>query len=123
VTREQLQKFTSIPQAIQAGTDPTLQQNRQKIGIETIAGVLEEVWQTADRKRFMANRGQRSGLLRNIRTALVRIKDEAFGACLCCRTAIGLRRLSVAPWTPLCIPCQEAADRNDVEVLRRRSGA
>ena len=50
-----------------------------------------------------------------------RIKDDAFGACLCCRTVIGLRRLRAVPWTPLCIRCQEAADRNDAEVLRIRS--
>jgi RNA polymerase-binding transcription factor DksA len=83
--------------------------------------VLEEIWHTADRELPMANLGWYSGLLRNIRAALVRIKDDLCGTCLCCRTTVGLRRLRAVPWTPLCIRCQEAADRNDAEVLRIRS--
>ena len=119
--REQLPEFKRIREAEQVGAGRALPQNRQNIGIEKIADVLEEIWHTADRELPMANLGWCSGLLRNIRAALVRFKDAAFGACLCCRTTIGLRRLRVAPWTPLCIRCQEAADRNNAEVLRSRS--
>jgi RNA polymerase-binding transcription factor DksA len=121
VEREQLPEFKKILEAERAGAGWALLQNRQNVGIEKIADVLEEIWHTADRELPMANLGWCSGLLRNIRAALVRIKDDAFGTCLCCRTVIGLRRLRAAPWTPLCIRCQEAADRNDAEVLRIRS--
>lgn len=119
--REQLPEFKKILEAERAGAGWALLQNRQNVGIEKIADVLEEIWHTADRELPMANLGWCSGLLRNIRAALVRIKDDAFGACLCCRAVIGLRRLRAVPWTPLCIRCQEAADRNDAEVLRIRS--
>ena len=119
--REQLPEFKKILEAEQAGAGRALLQNRQNVGSEKIADVLEEIWHTADRELPMAKLGWCSGLLRNIRAALVRIKDDAFGACLCCGTVIGLRRLRAVPWTPLCIRCQEAADRNDAEVLRIRS--
>jgi RNA polymerase-binding transcription factor DksA len=121
VEREQLAGFKKILEAEQAGAGWAQLQNRQNIGIEKSADVLEEIWHTADRELPVANLGWCSGLLRNIRAALVRFKEDAFGACLCCRTTIGLRRLRVAPWTPLCIRCQEAADRNDAEVLRSHS--
>ena len=113
----------AILEAGQAGAGRALLQNRQNVGSEKIDDVLEEIWHTADRELPMANLGWCSGLLHNIRAALVRTKDDAFGACLCCRTVIGLRRLRAVPWTPLCIRCQEAADRNDAEVLRIRSRA
>ena len=119
--REQLPEFGKILEAEQAGAGQALLQNRQNVGTEKIADVLEEIWHTADRELPMTNLGWCSGLLRNIRAALVRIKDDSFGACLCCGTVIGLRRLRAVPWTPLCIRCQEAADRNDAEVLRIRS--
>ena len=119
--REQLPEFKKILEAERADAGWALLQNRENVGIEKVADVLEEIWHTADRELPMANLGWCSGLLRNIRAALVRIKDDTFGACLCCRTTIGLRRLRAVPWTPLCIRCQEAADRNDAEVLRIRS--
>jgi DnaK suppressor protein len=119
--REELPEFKRILEAEQACAGWALPPNQQHVGSAKIADVLEEIWHTADRELPMANLGWCSGLLRNIRAALVRIQDDAFGACLCCRTVIGLRRLRAVPWTPLCIRCQEAADRNDAEVLRSRS--
>jgi DnaK suppressor protein len=117
VTREQLQEFKAILEAEQAGTRRTLLQNRQDIGIENSADALEEISYTAGRELAMANLSRYSGVLRNVRAALGRIEDGAFGICLRCETMIGLKRLKAIPWTPLCIRCQEAADRNDVDVF------
>jgi len=121
VEREQLPEFKKILETEQAGAGRAPLQNRQNVGIEKIADVLEGIWHTADRELPIANLSTHSGLLRSIRAALVLIKDVAFGTCLCCKTTIGLRRVRALPWTPLCIRCQEAADRNDAEVLRSRS--
>lgn len=120
--REQLQNFKKIAEAEPAAPDGTLLGALQNAGIENIADVLEEIWRTADRELPVANLGWCSGLLRYTRDVLVRFKNEAFGVCLCCRTTFDLRRLKAAPWTPLCIRCQEAADRNDAEALRIRAG-
>jgi len=119
--REQIQNFKKIAEAEPAAPDGTLLAARQNVGIENIAGVIEEIWRAADRELPVANPSWCSGLLRYTRDALVRLKDDAFGVCLCCRTTIGLRRLRAAPWTPLCIRCQEAADRKDAEALRIRA--
>jgi RNA polymerase-binding transcription factor DksA len=121
VERQQFPERKKILQAEQSGDGRTLPQNRRTVGIENSADVMEEIWRAADRQFPRASLGACSGLLRSIRAALARIKGDTFGACLCCRTAIGLRRLTAAPWTPLCIRCQEAAGRNDAEVLRSRS--
>ena len=121
VQREQPPEFKKHPSAEQSLAVRTLPQNRQHAGIEKIDDVLEEIWRNADREIPMARRGWYAGLLRYIQIALLRVKDDAFGSCLCCKTAIGLGRQRAMPWTPLCIRCQEAADRNDAEVLKSRS--
>ena len=95
-------------------------QCRQNIDIESDK-VLEEIWHTADREFPTATFRRRYSLFRNVCNALIRMRDYAFGACLCCRKPIGLNRLWKTPWTPLCIRCQKAADRNDGEILRSRS--
>jgi RNA polymerase-binding transcription factor DksA len=119
--REQIQNFKKIAEAEPAAPDGTLLGHRENAGVENIGDVLEEIWRTADRELLVANPGWCSGLLRYTKDALVRLKDDAFGVCLCCRTTIGLRRLRAAPWTPLCIRCQEAAGRKDAEALRIRA--
>lgn len=121
MTREQLPDFKEMGEAGQPCPSRTLPQNGKSPGREKIADVLEEIWRTTDREVSVANLGRWSGLLQKLRAALLRIKDDAFGACLCCRTAIGLRRRRAVPWAALCIPCQKAADRDDAEVLRIRS--
>jgi DnaK suppressor protein len=121
VQREQPPEFKNNPEAEQPVAVRTLPQTRQHVGIEKIDEVLEEIWNTADRESPMAHRGWYADLLRYIRATLIRVKDDAFGSCLCCKATIGLRRQRTMPWTPLCIRCQEAADHNDAEVLKSRS--
>ncbi len=53
-----------------------------------------------------------SNLLRNVRAALRRIDEGAFGVCLHCEEDISPKRLAAVPWTAYCIRCQEVADRN-----------
>ena len=96
-------------------------QPRQNTGVEKSADVLEEIWLTADCELRKANLTLYSGLLHKIRAKLAGMKADVFGACLCCKASLGLSRLRAAPWTPLCIRCQEAADRDNAEVLRIRS--
>jgi RNA polymerase-binding transcription factor DksA len=82
---------------------------------ENSADVLEEIWRTADRRRAKAN------LFRRFRRALAFMRADLFGACLCCNATLGRSRLTAAPWAALCMPCQDAANRDDAEVLRIRS--
>jgi DnaK suppressor protein len=49
--------------------------------------------------------------LRLIEDALFRINEGTFGACESCDEKISLKRLQIMPLTPLCISCQEAAEK------------
>ena len=92
MAREQPREYKKILAAEQADAG-TLPRGRQNFGAEQSVDVLEDIWHTADRELAEASRGRYGDLLRDIRTALVRLKEDVFGVCLCCRTTIGLRRL------------------------------
>jgi RNA polymerase-binding transcription factor DksA len=96
-------------------------QPRQKAGLEQGADVLEEIWRAADRNTAIIRLSPCLGLVRRLRAMLTFLKTDVFGACLCCKATLGLSRLTAEPWTPLCRQCQEAANRDDVEILRIRS--
>jgi RNA polymerase-binding transcription factor DksA len=86
VAREQLPEFKRIGVVGQPCDGRSVPQEGKKSGRENIADVLEEIWRTTDREAANANISRWSGLLQNVRSALLQIKDGAFGACLCCRT-------------------------------------
>ena len=52
-----------------------------------------------------------SKMLREVRTALTRIEYGSYGICLNCDEEISIIRLRAAPWTSLCIGCQELVDQ------------
>lgn len=86
--------------------------NREAISIEKSADALDEVQHAAERELAIRNLDRESNLLRNVRSALRRIKDGSFGVCLHCEEEISPKRLTAVPWAALCIQCQEQADRN-----------
>lgn len=57
---------------------------------------------------------QRRQLLRQIETALRRIREGAFGQCLCCGEEIGVKRLEAMPFTSYCRECQDSLERERV---------
>jgi DnaK suppressor protein len=58
------------------------------------------------------NLERQSDRLHEVQSALRRIDLATFGTCLDCEEDISLKRLAAVPWSPSCIACQEAADRN-----------
>jgi len=96
-------------------------QPRQHAGLEKGADVLEEIWRGADRNTGSVTLSPCRGFVRRLRATPTFLKTDVFGVCLCCKGALGLSRLTAEPWTPLCLRCREAADRDDVEILRIRS--
>ena len=99
----------------------TRMQARPNASLEKGADVLEEIWRAADRNTPRAKLSPCPGFVRGLRAAVTFLKTDVFGVCLCCKATLGLSRLTAEPWIPLCRRCQEAADRNDVEILRIRS--
>lgn len=90
---------------------------RDEITIEKSADELDEVQRAAERELAIRNLDRESNLLRNVRAALRRIADGTFGTCVHCEEKISPKRLAAVPWAPLCLRCQEAADRNERETL------
>jgi len=85
---------------------------RDGIVIEKTPDALDEVRLAAERELITRNLERESKVLREVRAALDRIHQGAYGTCLDCEEEIGLKRLKALPWTPLCVECQEHADRN-----------
>ena len=78
--------------------------------IETTGEELDPIQQAQERDYAMGVPDRQSTRLRQVRAALKRIETAAFGICLNCGQHISVKRLAAAPWTELCIVCQEGAD-------------
>src|ERR1700732_3236933 len=91
--------------------------NREDIAIEKTPDALDEVQLAGERELAIRNLDRESNLLRNVRLALGRMADGAYGTCLHCEEDISPKRLNAVPWTAYCIKCQEAADRHEFETV------
>ena len=100
----------------QAVTSPAMQL-RLDCCVERGADVLEELWRKADRSNRQTKSNLSIGLFDMLRATMAGLKVDVFGACLCCRTTLGLSRVTAEPWTALCPRCQQAVNRDDTEVL------
>jgi DnaK suppressor protein len=86
--------------------------NRDDIVIQKSADQMDEIQYATERDLAIRNVDRESALLRQVKAALARIRDGRFGTCVECESAISPKRLTAVPWAPLCIQCQEAADRD-----------
>ena len=86
--------------------------NRDGIMIEKSADALDEVQRAAERDLAIRNLNRESDLLRYVRLALCRLEGGSFAICAECDEEISPKRLIAVPWAPLCLQCQEQADRN-----------
>ena len=57
-------------------------------------------------------------LLQIVETALLRIREGAFGECISCGHEINAKRLEAVPWTRYCIECQEKLEKGQLEEAR-----
>jgi RNA polymerase-binding transcription factor DksA len=94
-----------------------LLRKRDDIAVERSADQLDEIQCAATRHVAIRNLGRGFDLLREVRAALVRIRNGSFGICMECEGAISPKRIAAVAWAPLCIRCQEtAAGRNGHEI-------
>ncbi len=65
-------------------------------------------------------------LLRQITDALIRLDSGEYGRCTRCGGRIASARLSFLPWTPHCLRCQGAVERENARLAvrwkRQRAG-
>jgi DnaK suppressor protein len=85
---------------------------RDGLTIEKSADPMDEIQYATERDQAIRDVDRESSLLRQVKAALRRIHDGSFGTCIECECAIGPKRLAALPWAPLCIRCQDAADRD-----------
>jgi DnaK suppressor protein len=111
MTRMELNSFRDILNATRAEATRTLTR-REGLRIERTPDWLDETQFAAARELSTRNLDRESSVLREVRAALDRIADGAYGACLQCEEEISQKRLKAVPWATLCIACQEEADRN-----------
>jgi DnaK suppressor protein len=116
MNKYEIDRFKAVLKAKQADTAKTLW-SREGIVIEKSADEFDEIECAVQRDIAIQNLDRESRLQRDIRGALRRIDQGVFGACLNCEEDISQRRLEAVPWTPLCLQCQEAADRGDHRVI------
>lgn len=114
MTKTELNKFKNTLEAKQAELVHFVS-NREGIAIEKSPDALDEVQHAAERELAIRNLDRESNLLRNVRGALRRLNEGAFGVCVHCEEEISPKRLAAVPWTAYCIQCQELADRNQAE--------
>lgn len=93
-----------------------LTRRRDGIVIERNPDQIEEIQQAQERLLTVCHLDRDFSHLRNARAALLRIQDGSFGTCEQCGGEIHSKRLAAVPWAPLCIRCQEAADRGPEEM-------
>ncbi len=85
---------------------------RNDIAIEKSPDQVDELQHAATLELAIQNLDREYNLLRDVKAALLRIHDGSFGSCIQCEWSISPKRLAAVPWAPLCIECQEAADRD-----------
>jgi len=84
--------------------------NRGAIAIETSPDELDRIQHGQERDLAMGALDRDSKLLREVRSALIRIDAGTYGICSDCQEDISMKRLTAVPWTASCIVCQQAAD-------------
>lgn len=84
---------------------------RDGIVIEKSADHMDELQYASERDLAIQNVDYESAVLREVRSALLRLQNGAYGVCDDCGLAISPKRLKAVPWALYCIQCQETAER------------
>ena len=79
---------------------------RDSIKVETFADPLDQLNSAAIRELAIHLVDRNSKLISEVRSALARIEEGAYGLCESCEDPIAAKRLDAVPWARLCIACQ-----------------
>jgi DnaK suppressor protein len=109
MTRSQLDRLKKILEEKLIELRPSFQK-RDDIAIVRSPDMLDEIQQATARELATCNLERDAKVSRDVRAALARMDEGAYGTCLNCEEEIGMRRLHALPWAPLCIDCQERSD-------------
>lgn len=85
--------------------------DREILAIQTSSDEMDRIQYASERDYAVDKLERNSSRLGEVRAALLRIDAGMFGSCVECGEDINPKRLAAVPWAPLCIVCQDAADR------------
>ena len=85
---------------------------RESLEVDSSSEILDRIQHASERDIAIGNLERESERLREVRSALQRIRQGTFGVCLECEEEISVKRLAALPWTASCLACREAAERN-----------
>jgi DnaK suppressor protein len=111
MTKTEMKQFREILLARQAELANAMR-GREVIAVEVAPDELDRIQHATERELAIGHLERESYLLREVRDALSRIDEGAFGICLDCGQDVKLKRLAAVPWASSCIICQEVADRD-----------
>ena len=83
---------------------------RGRIEVERAADDMDATLLAAERESATGELERASRLLRQIKAALVRIRNGEYGVCLTCARRVSEKRLQAIPWALYCVECQESVD-------------
>jgi DnaK suppressor protein len=87
--------------------------NRDEIAIENAPDSIDRVQGATERELAVRQMDLTFNRLQSIRSALRRIEDGTYGACVRCDGDIGSKRLRALPWASQCVKCQDLADQEN----------
>lgn len=108
-------KYQELMEARHRELCEELARKRAQLAIESGGDMLDRMRSFTERELAVRTVNRLTRLLAEVDLALERIRDDTYGTCRACGRPIGARRLTAVPWCSLCIECQEAADRGDLE--------
>lgn len=86
------------------------EKDRVDILVERSAETCEQETLAGQRDMAFQSLGRNSALLREVRAALDRIRDDEYGLCQKCDVAISEARLRAVPYARHCLSCQDRID-------------
>ena len=89
-------------------------QDRSGLTIENSADMLDTILMATDRDVLVQSMNLNAQILSDVREALTRLGKGEYGVCEDCDEAISQRRLHAIPWARVCVRCQEARDRRNL---------
>lgn len=115
LTSRQINKLTKQLESKAAELELQLQDSRQSTEPVTLdqqaVGRVSRMDAIQQQQMAVANREQSALLLKLITAALLRVKSGEYGYCQQCGEPVAFARLEAQPYTPNCLDCQSATER------------
>jgi DnaK suppressor protein len=88
---------------------------RDSIAVAPTSDLLDTAQSAVTREMVGRELNRNTALARLLRASLDRIANGTYGICVSCEDPVPSKRLAAVPWAPLCLSCQEKAERHRYE--------